>query len=419
MVFDFGGIMKKQELSSQKLALYIRLMFFIFGGAIFIGHNYIPIYIREFEFISDFMVGAIMSLGFLITTVAQIAFGKIADRSKTKNRVFKFLLIGYAAGMLFLAIPRHNSWLTLLPAVFLFYIFFSPTVMLMDTIVVENVEYTGMSFGKLKCFGPAGACSIAFVTFILGLTVGMTTRLAFLMAIVCASLALLPSRMLPPTKGHARGTSKAGGKAAFKEILRNRRLMLLSAFMFVLFIGISATNVYWGVYYVSEDGINAGLGLLGMSMMIGIGFETAIMLYGNRHVQTLGIHSVFTLMGISAFSRSLIVFLAPNIYVIQLSAICGAFTFALLWSRIPPYINEIVPKEMRATGQAVWSIMAFGIGPMLGSILGGAVVGNVGMRNLFGLMSAMILATTVVFFFLFKRQRNLNLPDTLPLYDDD
>ena len=63
---------------------------------------------------------------------------------------------------------------------------------------------------------------------------------------------------------------------------------------------------------------------------------------------------------------------------------------------------------MRATGQAAWSIMAFGIGPMLGSVLGGTIAESVGMRNLFGVTSAMIFTVTLVFFFLFRRQRALD-----------
>ena len=397
--------MKTKELSTKKMVLYMRLLYFIFWGTMFISHTYIPIYLREFAFINDFTLGMILSGGFLITTAAQIFFGNLADRSKTKNKVLTFAQIGLVGGLILLSIPKHSAFITLLPAVFLFYIFFVIPGLLMDTIVVENAENAGVAFGTLKCFASAGACAMALALFLMSLFMELRTQTAFILAISCAVLSLLPARRLPPTKGYAKNTGKGGGKAVFKEIIKNRKLMLLLCYVLLLFMGIQATNVFMGVYYASPDGMGAGLGMYGLFFAICIGFETALMLYGNRFLQAMDISNVFTLVSVAAFSRSLILFLAPNIYVLQLCAISQALIFAPLWSRLSPYVNEIVSKEMRATGQAAWSVMAFGIGPMVGAALGGMIANAVGMRSFFGVVAAMLLVVSVVFFFLFRRQR--------------
>lgn len=390
----------------EKSVFFMRLLYFSAGGAQFITQSYLAIYLREFAFISDFIIGLIISGGFLITAAAQIVFGNIADHSKSKNKILTISQIGFAVGLILLIIPKHSTFVTLIPAVFLFFIFFIIPGLLTDTIVAENIAKVSIPFGKIRCFGSAGACFSALIIFLINYFFEINTYSVFLLAMASSILALFPSRFLPLTKGYAHGIKKGAGKRSFHELLHNRKLMLLLCFMILLFIGIQAFNVFLGVYFALEDGMNAGLGMFGLYFVLCIGIETSIMLYGSRFIQAMKIRHIFTLVSIAACVRSLTVFLAPNIYVLSLSAVSHALIYAPLFSRLSPYINEIVSKDMRATGQAACSIMIFGIGPMAGSALGGVIVESVGLRNLFGITAAMLFAVSVVFFFLFRYQQN-------------
>jgi MFS family permease len=197
-------------------------------------------------------------------------------------------------------------------------------------------------------------------------------------------------------------------KASLKAIFANRRLVLLLCYILFLFIGLSSANTFLGIYYATPQGLNAGLGTYGLYFTICIATETSLMLFGNRFWSKIHIYHIFLLVCLGACFRSLIVFLAPNIYVLQLSTIGHALLFAPLWSRLSPYVNSIVTKEMRATGQAAWYIMAFGLGPVLGSALGGWVANLCGIRNLFAVSAGMLFIVAVVFYFLFRRQRVLD-----------
>lgn len=398
--------MKKSELSVGRTVFFMRLLYFVTGGALFITQSYVTIFLREFSFINDFMIGMIMSAGFLITTATQIVFGNIADRSETKNKVLTLSQVGFLLGLILLTIPKYHNFLPLIPTIIIYFVFFIIPGLLIDTIVVEYVEKSGIPFGTVRCFSSAGACAVAFIIFLMGYFYYVNTNIVFILAIIGSILAFFPSCFLPPTKGYANGIKKGTSKMSFNEILHNRKFMLLLCFTLLLFIGVQAFSVFLGVYFVSEDGLNASLGMYGLYFVICIGIEVCLMLYGNRFFQAMDIYNVFTLVSVSACVRSLIVFLAPNIYVMSLSAVSHAFIYAPMFSRLSPYINEIVSKEMRATGQAACSIMIFGIGPMIGSALGGIIASSVGMRNFFGLTAAMLFAVSVVFFVLFKRQKN-------------
>jgi predicted MFS family arabinose efflux permease len=465
----------KGKLGLAKTILFMRALYFTVWAGKFIGQQYMAIFLKSFPFINDFLVGMIMSLGYLVTTGSQLAWGNIADHSRTKNTILNIAIIGFSVGLLLLVTPSHSSLGTLLASAFLFYVFISIPGLMADSIVVENSAKMGISFGVVKCFSSAGAGVIAFSMFLLSLRIEVKPVTGFVMALVTSVLALAPAHFLPPTKGHAWVEKKAKGSRAvagsdatasaasaasaasgdaaaasaatdsaaagnaqaasasvpsasasaaaasappdaasanrahhhaLRAILQNRRLTLLLVYILLLFIGIQATNVFMGIYYSSEEGMNAGLGMYGLFYSICIALETGLMLYGNRLINAVPIRFIFTLVGFAACLRSLIIFLAPNIYIMQFSAFGHMLIFAPLWTRLAPYVNDIVPMEMQATGQAAWYVMAFGLGPMAGAALGGVVADSLGIRNLFLVTATLLFVVTSVFTFLFYLQHH-------------
>jgi len=400
--------MKEIKYNSKRTVLAMRSMYFIIWGSQFIGVQYMSIYVRSFSFTNAFTVGLIISLGYLITTVAQPVWGNIADHAAAKNRILRIAIAGVAATLWLIILPKHTSYLTLVPSVSLVFVFLMIPGMLTDTIIVENIEKTGVPFGTVRGFSSGGAGAVSLVMFLLSLFISLKPTTIFFIAFLCASTSFIPLHFLPVTKGHAYGMKGNPKKTNLKAIFANRRLVLLLCYILFLFIGVSATNTFLGIYYATPQGLNAGLGTYGLYFTICIAAETSLMLFGSRLLSKINIYNIFLLVCLGACFRALIAYLAPNIYVMQLSTIGHALLFAPLWSRLSPYVNSIVSKEMRATGQAAWYIMAFGLGPVLGSALGGLVADLCGIRNLFAVSAGMLFAVAVVFYFLFRHQRILD-----------
>jgi MFS family permease len=93
------------------------------------------------------------------------------------------------------------------------------------------------------------------------------------------------------------------------------------------------------------------------------------------------------------------------------SAVFHAMMFGPLWSRLAPYIRDIVPMEMRATGQSLWCIMTLGLGPILGALISGLVVRNFGLRNLFLAVAILEVLVVAVFAVLFRKQRRIDIAE--------
>ncbi len=57
---------------------------------------------------------------------------------------------------------------------------------------------------------------------------------------------------------------------------------------------------------------------------------------------------------------------------------------------------------MRATGQSVWTIITCGIAPVIGSLGAGVLSDAFGMRQMFGVICAILIAMTLLFAVLFS-----------------
>jgi PPP family 3-phenylpropionic acid transporter len=405
---NVANIMEIQENNNKKMAVVMSWVYFIIWGTQFIGQQYMSIYLRELPFTNDVTVGLTMSLAYLVTTIAQLTWGAVADHAQTKNRILTVTVLGVGFSLWLVILPQHTSFATLLPSVVLIFSFLIIPGMLVDTIVVENIGKTGVPFGAVKCFSSGGAGFVALLMFLLSLIMQIKPTTTFIIAVFNAFAALIPLRYMPITKGHARGIKKTDNKTSVKAILKNRRLVLVLCFVFFHFVAVQGANVFLGIYYATEEGLNAGIGMYGLFFAICIALETCLMRFGTGFFSRMNIYHVFSLVSLAGCARSLVIYFSPNVYVIQLCAICHALLFAPLWSRLAPYVNSIVTQETRATGQAAWSIMAFGLGPMVGAAVGGFAANRLGIKNLFLSTAGLLLLIVAVFYFLFKRQDALD-----------
>lgn len=206
------------------------MLYFLIGAAQYIGYNYLPIYIDSLPFATNSTVGYAIALGAIATMLFQPLWGSIADRAKSKNRILLIGLLCMCLVVLLFLVPQ-KSMITLMICVVVFYVFFLAPQTLVDTITVESIEKVGRPFSTIRAFLSAGAAGMAFL---FSLIHNMTDQKAFLLMAGGYVLALFPLLLMPVAHGHAR--EGEGKKASFADLLKNKRLVLLFAYAFFLFI---------------------------------------------------------------------------------------------------------------------------------------------------------------------------------------
>ena len=392
---------KSTTRSSTTITISIMLLYLIQWGAQYIGYNFLPIYIDSLPFATNSTTGLAIAVGAAVTTCAQPIWGRLGDHAKTKNRVLiAALLLEAVMGLLFFF--ELPSLALLLLCVILFYIPFLAPQALIDTIVVENANKTRVRFGMLRCFASGGA---ALMAFIFGAVSNMTNIKAFTLFAICAAGSVIPLLFIPKTKGHAHGTKQKG---AYRELIRNKRFVLFLFYGFCLFLCGAMINAFFPIYFTTEKGLNAGTEVYGVFMGITILGEWALMFFGARLFSRMNPYIVFMFPLVFGIFRMLIPSLSTTWTDMIIYPIFHVLWFAPLWTKVAPFIQSVMPLEMRATGQSVWTIITCGIAPVIGSLAAGWLADSIGIRSMFLTICFMMIGLSVLFFFLFFRQMRID-----------
>jgi len=136
-------------------------------------------------------------------------------------------------------------------------------------------------------------------------------------------------------------------------------------------------------------------------MFISAVSEVPFLLFADRVVKKLGVHVTLTASAGVVATRWLLLFLVTNKYaVLGINALHG-LSFIVFAYSLATYINANVPKELRASGQALNGLVVMGIARILGSVAGGFLSQTFGTRQVFLFTSLLDYCAVVVFGALF------------------
>lgn len=391
----------------KKTGIILCVLFFIIGAAQYFGTSYVSLFVNTFAFVDEMIVGVIMAINYIVAAAGQFFWGNLADKSKTKNRILFIVLLGTFATVWLLILPDHQSVATLLPSVIVLNLFMLVPLTIYDAIVVENCESTGLQFGTMRSFSSTGSAAASFLLFIVGTFTAVTVRprSGMIVMSIAALIALIPLRWVPKTKGHAYG-HVVKRKEQLRVLMKNKRFILLLLFGLCNFTCTGCYVSYYSIYFTSPNGLGGTLDLLNLYAALCIAGEAALVVICGKLFRKKDIYWIFTWVSVMAACRALAAFFAPNPYIVMLGGIFQGLTFGPLWGRVAPHIGSIVEDEVRATGQAVWSIVMQGLGPATGALIGGLVTKMVGLRGVFGVIGCMHLLTALIFLVPFRRQHN-------------
>ena len=103
--------------------------------------------------------------------------------------------------------------------------------------------------------------------------------------------------------------------------------------------------------------------------------------------------------------RALPVYLAPGPSVAAISFVFNTLWFGVLWAAVTPYRKGIVAKESNVFAQGVWNVVSMGVGSFLGSFVSGRLAENLGVRDLFLVLTVLCVVITVATPFLVSKEK--------------
>lgn len=368
-------------------------VYFFFFGAMGAMTPFLPIYYRSVG-LSATEIALLLSVPPVMLFLSQPIFGPLADRSGHRGRLFaRVTLCAGAAGGL---VSLGSSLWSLLPLVALWSFFSGPLGPIADSIALGEVQRTGVSFPQLRLWGS--------VSFVVTSTLGgwlynrIDLRWAFALYAGISLITLAMARRLPGD----------GMSAASKSLPPLRTLFKNPALTgFLLCSGLLQTTqaahaAFLSIHIGNLGGSNS---VVGLAWAIAATCEVPVWLYLARITRRVG---AMPLLAISAFMygiRWILVGLAPSAGVVLVLQVLQSCSFALFLPTAVVLVGELVPAELRTSGQALLTLVNSGIATVIGTLLAGRVVDLTSTSVLYRSAGVVALAAGLGFLILLRRTR--------------
>jgi nucleoside transporter len=319
-----------------------------------------------------------MALGAILSNLAA---GYIADRYVSSEKLLGVLhLLGAAALYWMASVPAGDGAFNQMFAASLAYaLLYNPTLALANSVTFRHVPDGGRDFPGVRVVGTVGWIAAGFATTLFAGTAADGTALpAFLssgpllMAAGLSAVLGVYSFVLP----HTPPTSKPGDAVPFVKALG-----LFKDYSFAVFFGVSLVITVVLAFYYGFTGPfladRAKVEDVGGTMAYGQIAELVLLpflpifLYrlGMKWVLALGMlcwglrYFLFSLGGPEGLAYSYV------LIGILLHGICFDFFFAAGFI----HVDDTAPADIRASGQALFSFLTYGVGMWLGNLLSGVL----------------------------------------------
>jgi len=330
-------------------------------------------YLQNVLGFSGLQYGFIMSLLPLATIISPFIGGQIADRYFPTQYVLVFLqLIG---GLILIYMSYVTSYTTLVWLMFVYCVFYAPTLALTNSIAFINLRSSEKEFGAIRVWGTIGwiAAGLALTgwrtlaksTPAIGLQ-GDTLFLAGIFSIIMG----LASFMLPNTPPKKESANPFAFLEAIK-MLKDKNFLIFALISFVVATELQFYYVLTAPFLTSEKIGVARTAVSGVMVIAQIAeiFVMAFLL--PIIIEKYGIRKTMV-FGILAWPLRYIIFSIgyPSWLVIASLALHG-FCYVFFFVAAYIYVDKVAPADIRASAQSLIAIVILGFGNFVGSNFSG------------------------------------------------
>ena len=390
----------KLAMAPRNVSLLGLMMFLQFAvwGAWFVT---LGVYLEQGLHFSGAWIGAIFGTMALGTIFSPMIVGAIADRFFNSEKLMGLLhLLG---GVLLLILPTMGTSPESFYTIALLYaLLYSPTLALANSITFTHVPNGTVWFPILRTFGTIGWIAAGlFVGYILPkmvslpaeTTIDATAYPLYLAGILSIALGFF-SFALPPTPP----TGKAGEMLpAFKAIglLRSPSFAIFFGVSFVITIVLAFYYGFTGNYLADSimPQLSSLIKVQSVAPVMAIGqvaemlilpfLGVCLFFMGMKWVLAVGMLAWgvrYMLFALGAGGDEAKVSALVVVASLALHGICFDFFFAAGFI----HVDNNAPKEVRASGQALFTFLTYGLGMWIGNTLSGYIVDRYTVYNEMG-----------------------------------
>lgn len=378
----------------RSLGIIKSFNFFIYG-AIAVYSSFFPLYLKA-SGMTNFEIGLLLAGGPFISIFANPFWGYLSDRLENVRRILIVLLIGNAVVMQ-IVFSLHSSML-IFTFMLLYFFFQSPLFSQSNSLVLDIAQKTGRKFGEFRLWGALGwaLMAVAAGPVIERLGIGQLWIVYGVMMLVSIAIAFL----LP--RGAQADSGKRQARAGYRQVWGNTFFITFLIIGILISIPNSINNTFVTIYIADLGGKNA---LIGWSAFLSSIFEIPVYLLFDRFLRKSRRTMIVCLVAVSLLYalRWLLMSMAASPYHILFIQALHCLTFAGYYYVGTQLTTLLVPKEYRASGQAVYALSWGGLSGVVAGIVGGWMFQELGAQTMYRISALTALLGAAGFALMYRR----------------
>lgn len=350
--------------------------------------TFIPVYLDSIGF-SKSIIGVLLAVGTLISIIVQPLWGMACDRSSNMNSLLMAMFLGSAISMILYPLSTGFVFIVIITSAYA--AFQSSIIPVSDAMVLEYMENRRWKYGPVRI---AGSMGYAIMSILAGILARHNINAIFLLYFCISMIAFINVFRLPKIRGH----QSKGSKASMWGLFKSRQLVTLLAFHFVIEITFGFYYSFFPIHYVQ---IGADSGFLGMAMLVSSFSELPFLIFADKTIKKLGINKVLISSALIISIRWMLTGIVMDINLMLLVSAAHGWSFIVFSYCMATFINKNVPKELKASGQAINALLCIGVARMIGSSIGGVISDITGFRQVFLINSLICFMAALTFGLIF------------------
>lgn len=339
--------------------------------------------------LTGIQMGLLFALMPACSIVMSPIMGQLADRVFNSEKLLAILHLLSACALF--GLSRQTTFAGTFAFLLVHCVLFSPTVSLTTSVVLHHLDDANKQFGNMRVAGTIGWMVSGWVLTFLRMSgkIQLTGDLFVIAAVISAFLGIL-CFFVPKTPATKTDVNKfAFGKAM--KLMKNSNFMMLMIVSLVICTQFDFFYMFTPGYLTAptldtlqrvlpgsylEPGF-AGMGIstkqVSFYMSLAQVSEVVLMLSLPFLLKNLGYKWTIYLGIVAWFLRFLIYVFFASLFGTVASIMLHGFCIACFMIGGSLYVAEVASIDIRASSQALYSMVTFGIGRVIGAIFGGYI----------------------------------------------
>jgi len=366
-------------------ALALTAFYFSSFAALGIFLPYFNLYLLH-RGLAAWQIGLIAAVPPLLKVVVPAFFGLAADRTGRRRAII--IVACAATTVAFGLLLGVTSFPGILAAMIVFAFMWAPILPLVEATTLETVErFARLDYGRIRLWGSVGFIA---ATATMGVLLDYVSDRAIIYGVLAAFAATTAAAFGIPAAADSR---RGAAAITLGALLRRREFLLFYGACLLMQLG---HGTYYGFFSIALEGQGFSASAIGALWTIGVVAEVAFMFWSGRALSRIGAAPLLVISFVAAVLRWTLMARAPGPAGLAVTQCLHALSFGAFHVAAVTIIHQSAPPSLRATGQTLYSSLAYGVGSGLGLLLNGWLYAAWGPTRLFGWSAAISAAGMIL-----------------------